>query len=184
MILQQGQRVSLQMQLVKYRYSSHVRNLGLKANGRRRSPRTYENCWSCAIACSLRSCAIACSLRGRTRRNEVVRTFCRCWQFLRLIVGRAATGSARVRAARTATVNTSVRAGRTAIVNASTRADELAISPKVLQRADATVTTTMHLSPRRPAYRAVHLIVTVSIGRERYDCSPSNPTEILHHAIA
>ena len=31
--------------------------------------------------------------------------------------------------------------------------------------ADSTVTTTMHLSPRQPAYRAVHLFVTVSIGR-------------------
>ena len=34
-----------------------------------------------------------------------------------------------------------------------------------LLRADSTVTT-MHLSPRQPAYRAMHLCVTVSIGRE------------------
>ena len=39
-------------------------------------------------------------------------------------------------------------------------------SLEVLLRADATVTTTTHLSPRRPAYRGVHLFVTVSIRRK------------------
>ena len=44
--------------------------------------------------------------------------------------------------------------------------DNRAGSLEVLQRADCTVTTTMQLSPRRPAFRAVHLFVTVSIGRK------------------
>ncbi len=34
-------------------------------------------------------------------------------------------------------------------------------SLEVLLRADSTVTTTMHLSPRQPAYRAMHLFVIV-----------------------
>ena len=95
-----------------------------------------------------------------------------------------------MRADRTAIVNASVRADRTAIVNASVRADRTAIartsakrgepetptssarpehqagSLEVLLRADATVTTTMHLSPRRAAYLAVHLCVTVSVERK------------------
>jgi hypothetical protein len=34
------------------------------------------------------------------------------------------------------------------------------------QRVEAEVKTTMQLSPRQPAFQAVHLFVTVSIGRK------------------
>jgi hypothetical protein len=37
---------------------------------------------------------------------------------------------------------------------------------EVLQRVEAEVKTTMQLSPRQPAFQAVHLFVTVSIGRK------------------
>ena len=98
--------------------------------------------------------------------------------------------NASVRAERTAIANASVRADRTAIVNSSVRAgvpvtsrtsarrgepatptssarpEYQAVSLEVLLRADFTVTTTMLSSPRRPAYRAMHLFVIVSIGRK------------------
>jgi len=48
----------------------------------------------------------------------------------------------------------------------SARPDYQAGSLEVLLRADSTATTTMHLSPRRVAFQAVHLFVTVSIGRK------------------
>ncbi len=60
-----------------------------------------------------------------------------------------------------------VRAGEPGIPKTSVRRGGPAISPKELLRADgADATTTMQLSPRRPAYRAMHLSVTASKERK------------------
>jgi hypothetical protein len=75
-----------------------------------------------------------------------------------------------VRAGKQATSRTSarrgVRAGEPVTLPSSARPEYQAGSLEVLLRADFTVTTTMHSSPRQPAYRAVHLFVIVSIGRK------------------
>ena len=65
-----------------------------------------------------------------------------------------------------ATSRTSARRGVQARPTSSARLENRADSLEVLQRVDAEVKTTMHLSPRRPAFRAVNLFVTVSIGRK------------------
>jgi hypothetical protein len=107
--------------------------------------------------------------------------------------GRAATASASERGARTATASASDRGARTAIASAKVaiecssrqrgakagepatsrtsarpdvKAENRAGCRELLLRDDATAKTTMQLSPRRPAFRGVHLFVTVSIGRK------------------
>jgi hypothetical protein len=63
-----------------------------------------------------------------------------------------------------------VRAGEPATPRTSAEPDRRADLPEVLLRVEAEVKTTMQLSPRQPAFQAVHLFVTVSIGRKVWLC--------------
>jgi hypothetical protein len=59
-----------------------------------------------------------------------------------------------------------VKAGEPATSRTSAEPDKRVDLLEVLQRVEAEVKTTMQLSPRQPAFQAVHLFVTVSIGRK------------------